>query len=200
MEITSAKFIKSSPDYLHCPPADKPEFAFTGRSNVGKSTLINYITGRNKLAKTSSTPGKTQLINHFLIDGTWYLVDLPGYGYAKVSKKKRMQFQKFVQDYILFRQNLLSLFLVIDSRHEPLKNDLEFMEWLGVNSIPFAILFTKADKLNKEQLNKNIEDYKETLHQTWELLPPIFVTSAVSKTGKEEIVKYINDVNMQLKD
>lgn len=200
MEITSAKFIKSSPDYLHCPPGDKPEFAFTGRSNVGKSSLINYITGRIKLAKTSSTPGKTQLINHFLIDGSWYLVDLPGYGYARVSKKQRMQFRKFVQDYILFRQNLLSLFLLIDSRHEPLKNDLEFMEWLGVNSIPFAILFTKADKIKKEQLIQNIEAYKNTLYQTWESLPPVFVTSAVSKTGREEIIRYINDVNKQLKE
>lgn len=165
---------------------------------MGKSTLINYLTGRNKLAKTSSTPGKTQLINHFLLDDKWYLVDLPGYGYAKVSKDKRKQFRKTVQDYVLYRQNLMSLFLLIDSRHKPLQNDLDFMEWLGVSGVPFAIIFTKTDKLNSKDLESKLEHYKKRLLQTWEELPPMFSTSATKKQGRDEIMNYIHKINQSL--
>jgi GTP-binding protein len=195
MQLTTATFIKSSPDYNQCPKGDKPEFAFTGRSNVGKSSLINYLTGRKKLAKTSSTPGKTRLINHFLINKSWYLVDLPGYGYAKVSKGQRQKFRQSVQEYILYRQNLLSLFVLIDSRHKPLKNDLDFMEWLGENAIPFAIVFTKTDKLNEEQQSSNLDIYKNELLKSWQELPPVFMTSAMLKSGGKEIIDYIQSIN-----
>lgn len=195
MQLTTATFIKSSPDYNQCPTGDKPEFAFTGRSNVGKSSLINYLTGRKKLAKTSATPGKTRLINHFLINKSWYLVDLPGYGYAKISKGQRQKFRQSVQEYILYRQNLLSLFVLIDIRHKPLKNDLDFMEWLGENAIPFAIVFTKADKLNEDQKSSNMDFYKNELLKSWQELPPVFMTSAVLKSGGKAIIDYINSIN-----
>ncbi len=197
MQVSTATFIKSSADYNQCPKGDKPEFAFTGRSNVGKSSLINYITNRKKLAKTSGTPGKTRLINHFLVNKSWYLVDLPGYGYAKVSKGQRQKFRKSVQDYILYRQNLLSLFVLIDVRHKPLKNDLEFMEWLGENAIPFALVFTKTDKLNEKQQSRNMDVYNNELLKSWQELPPIFRTSAMLKTGGEKIIDYIHSINRQ---
>ncbi len=172
-----------------------PEYAFIGRSNVGKSSLINMLVNNNKLAKTSGKPGKTQLINHFIINDNWYLVDLPGYGYAKVSKKDRRVWSGFIKDYIMKRENLMNLFVLIDSRHEPQKNDLEFMENLGINGIPFAMIFTKIDKLSQTQLKKNIENYKKKMLETWEFLPPVFLSSANDKRGKEDILNFIEDTN-----
>lgn len=198
MHIKSATFIKSSSRYQDGPGSDKPEYAFTGRSNVGKSSLINMLTGRNKLAKTSSTPGKTKLINHFLINEQWYLVDLPGYGYAKVSKGERKMFRSIVENYLLYRENLALLFLLIDVRHKPLSNDLAFIEWLGVNGVPFALVFTKTDKLNSFQRMNNIEKYKIELFKTWEELPATFITSSVTNEGRDEILDYINQTNKQV--
>ncbi len=193
MKIRIATFLKSSKEYTQCPPADKAEFAFIGRSNVGKSSLINTLCNQHDLAKTSSKPGKTQLINHFLINNEWYLVDLPGYGYASVSKEQRQDFEKMIAGYITLRKNLICLFVLIDSRLAPQKIDLEFMEWLGENQISFSIIFTKADKLTKTELKTNIAVYKEQLLQSWEELPPSFITSVVSKMGKEEVLKYIEE-------
>ncbi len=193
MKIKTAEFIKSSKEHEQCPPADKPEFAFIGRSNVGKSSLINMLCGQNDLAKTSSTPGKTQLINHFIINKEWYLVDLPGYGYANVPKDIRKEFEKMIAGYITLRKNLINLFVLIDCRHAPQKIDIEFMEWLGENQIPFSMIFTKADKLTKAELKTSVENYKNQLLQTWEELPPVFVTSVASKIGKEEILTYIEE-------
>ncbi|MBN2682469.1 MAG: YihA family ribosome biogenesis GTP-binding protein [Bacteroidales bacterium] len=198
MIIKSAKFVISNTDLKKCPTPNKHEYAFIGRSNVGKSSLINMITNRKKLAKTSATPGKTQLINHFIINNEWYLVDLPGYGYAKVSKEKRNKWQGFITDYLLKRENLFLTFVLIDSRLEPQKIDLEFMEWLGVNQIAFCIIFTKADKLTSSKLESNIENYKTELLKTWEELPVYFISSAETGLGKDNILNYIEETNKLL--
>lgn len=196
--IKSARFVISNSDVRKCPDDNKPEYAFIGRSNVGKSSLINALTGQRKLAMTSATPGKTLLINHFLVNDEWYLVDLPGYGYAKRSKSQTEQLQKIISSYVLGREQMTLLFVLIDSRHEPQKIDLEFIEWLGENGVPFAIIFTKADKLTKSALSANIEAYKRRLLEEWEELPPVFVTSSESKLGRDEVLQYINDVNQTL--
>ena len=193
MEITQAEFISSHANIEKCPPPDKPEFAFIGRSNVGKSSLINMLTNRRSLAKTSVKPGKTQTINHFLINESWYLVDLPGYGYASVSKDKRYAFGKMIEQYILRRKTLFCLFILIDARLEPQKIDLEFTEWCGSKEIPLGILFTKADKLKKNELNKNIAIYHQTLRRRWDELPFTVVTSAIEKTGREEVLSFIEN-------
>ena len=199
MKIKTAEFVVSNTDVSKCPKERLPEYAFIGRSNVGKSSLINMLTGNQKLAKTSGKPGKTQLINHFKINDNWFLVDLPGYGYAQVSKKKRAGFQKFIKDYFLKREQLTCTFVLIDSRHTPQKIDLEFMEFLGENGVPFGIIFTKADKLKQSELNKNIKNYKKTLLSTiWEEMPPYFITSSVSKKGQEETLEFIEGINEQL--
>lgn len=194
MEIKTARFIMSNSDVSKCPAPDKPEYAFIGRSNVGKSSLINMLTNHKKLAKTSSRPGKTQLINHFLINDEWYLVDLPGYGYAKVSKTQKNKFQAYIVDYIKKRENLYCLFVLVDSRHEPQKIDMEFITWLGENNIPFAIIFTKADKLGKNQVAKNIAYYKRQLKKQWEELPNLFITSSQTSLGKEDILSFIDNI------
>ncbi|MDR0333352.1 MAG: ribosome biogenesis GTP-binding protein YihA/YsxC [Dysgonamonadaceae bacterium] len=195
MIIKSAEFIISNTDWQKCPQDGKPEYAFIGRSNVGKSSLINMLTNQKGLAKTSGTPGKTLLINHFLINNEWYLVDLPGYGYARRGKEGREKLRIIIEDYILEREAMTSLFVLIDSRHEPQKIDLEFMEWLGENDVPFAIVFTKADKLGAGRLGQNISGYKAKLLETWEELPPIFVTSSEKGQGKEELLGYIEEIN-----
>lgn len=195
MQITSAKFEISNSAVEKCPATDRHEYAFIGRSNVGKSSLINMLTGKRKLAMTSSTPGKTTLINHFLINGGWYIVDLPGYGYAQRSKTDREKLKKIIDGYILGRPQMTSLFVLVDSRHEPQKIDMEFMEWLGENGVPFAIVFTKVDKLSKGAAEKNIEAYKRKLLEQWEELPPIFVTSSESGQGREELLDYIEKLN-----
>lgn len=195
MQIKENRFLISSPDVLKCPPPNKPEYAFIGRSNVGKSSLINMLVRKKKLAKISSTPGKTQLINHFIINENWYLVDLPGYGYAKVSKTKRQAWGKLINDYILNRENLMSLFLLIDSRLPPQKNDLSFIDFLGSNSIPFVILFTKTDKIKPKQIDLNLNNYKDHLKQTWEIIPTFIASSIVNKTGRKEILDFISETN-----
>lgn len=199
MEIKSADFIASYTSYKDCPKDDKPEYAFVGRSNVGKSSLINMLVERKKLAKTSQSPGKTQLINHFIINDNWYLVDLPGYGFAKVSKSMRKDFNKLIKDYCEFRQNLMCLFVLIDSRHKPQKNDLEFMEWLGEKQVPFSMIFTKADKLSSSALNKNMQVYKKEMLKTWESFPDIFITSSEQRLGKAQILDFIESINDSVK-
>ncbi|MFV0554929.1 MAG: ribosome biogenesis GTP-binding protein YihA/YsxC, partial [Mangrovibacterium sp.] len=194
VEIKTAKFTMSNSSVDKCPEPNRPEFAFIGRSNVGKSSLINMLTNHKGLAKTSSRPGKTQLINHFLINDHWYLVDLPGYGYAKVSKAAKDKFQNYITDYIIKRQNLYCLFVLIDVRHEPQKIDMEFMEWCGEKGVAFSIIFTKADKLGINQLQNNIEHYREKMLETWAELPDMFVTSSEHQLGKEEVLEYINAV------
>ncbi len=195
MEINSAEFVISQTDWQKCPEPKIPEYAFIGRSNVGKSSLINMLTQRNKLAKISSTPGKTQTINHFIINNEWYLVDLPGYGYARVSKKDRNKFMGMSYNYLQHRPNLEAVFVLVDSRHEPQKIDLEFMQWLGKKQIPFAIIFTKSDKLGSSTLHKNLLKYKKKLLQTWEYLPELFVSSSETGLGKQEILGLISQVN-----
>lgn len=195
MEIKTAAFVISNTDYKKCPTPNMPEYAFIGRSNVGKSSLINMLTNFSKLAKISGRPGKTQLINHFKINDNWYLVDLPGYGYAKVSKKNRSMWQVFIQEYLLNRENLYCLFILVDSRLEPQKIDLEFINWVGEKEIPFAIVFTKADKLSKNQLESNVAAYKKELLKVWEVLPTNFVTSATLKMGRPEILTFIDEIN-----
>ncbi len=195
MVIKTADFIKSSGKWQECPEPNKPEYAFIGRSNVGKSSLINAMMNRKDLAKTSQTPGKTQLINHFLVNENWFLTDLPGYGYAKVSKVQRKDFEKLITNYILNRKNLVNLFVLVDARHSPQKIDLEFIEWCGENGVPFSIVFTKADKLKPNAAVKNVENYKEELLKTWEDLPEIYVTSAEKKEGTEEILHFIQKTN-----
>lgn len=195
MLIKSAEFIISNIDYRKCPQDGKPEYAFIGRSNVGKSSLINMLTNRKGLAMTSSTPGKTMLINHFLINGKWYLVDLPGYGYARRGKEDRDRLRQMIEDYVLERETLTSLFVLVDSRHEPQKIDLEFMKWLGENGVPFGIIFTKGDKLGPARLRQNVDAYKRKLLETWEELPPVFVTSSEKKSGREELLHYIEEIN-----
>lgn len=198
MIIKEAKYIKSSAKLNQCPPPDYPEYAFTGRSNVGKSSLINMLTGRKKLAKISTTPGKTRTINHFLINESWYLVDLPGYGYAKSSKDIKKQWNKTTLNYILKRENLICLFVLLDSRHPPQKNDVLFMEFLGHNKIPFVMVFTKTDKLSENELKKNTINYKKELLLHWEFLPDIFKTSVRKKMGKNEILDFIKKNNRYL--
>ncbi|RUA23620.1 MAG: YihA family ribosome biogenesis GTP-binding protein [Bacteroidetes bacterium] len=196
MKITSAKFVKSSPDFRKCPEPNKPEYAFIGRSNVGKSSLINAITNHKKLAKTSGTPGKTQLINHFEINDWWYLVDLPGYGFAKISKTMRAKWEKMIMDYLYQRPNLMTTFILIDSRLEPQKLDKELIEWFGSNQLPFTLVFTKSDKLTKKRLGDSLQVYKNYLKQQWEELPPMIVSSAVQKLGVDEILDVIEESNM----
>lgn len=195
MKIHSAEFLMSNTRLNACPPANKAEYAFIGRSNVGKSSLINALCRKKGLAKTSSTPGKTQLINHFMVDNNWYLVDLPGYGYAKVSKAQRAKFQRMIDGYLLNRENLMCTFVLIDARHAPQKVDLEFINWMGMSGLPFAIVFTKADKLKPKALIENIKNYKNELLQHWEELPPSFVTSAEKKEGIQEVADYIGEMN-----
>ena len=195
MQIKENRFLTSSPNFKKCPAPDKPEYAFIGRSNVGKSSLINMIVGKKKLAKISSTPGKTQLINHFIINESWYLVDLPGYGYAKIAKTKRQEWKKLINDYILNRENLMCLFLLIDSRLPPQKNDLSFIDFLGSNSIPFLILFTKTDKIKPKQIELNLDAYKEELKKTWETVPEFVLSSTINKNGRVEILNFIGETN-----
>ena len=199
MDIKIAEFSLSAPMVSMCPKDTKPEYAFIGRSNVGKSSLINMLTNNKKLAKTSSTPGKTLLINHFIINKEWYLVDLPGYGYAKRSKKEVDKLDQMIRGYILQREQLVNVFVLVDIRLEPQKIDLEFIEWLGLSSIPFAIVFTKADKLTANKANQSVEAYKNKLLETWEELPPMFLTSAEKKQGRDEVLDYIDRINRELK-
>lgn len=194
MDIKSSEFVISNTDVRKCPEGSAPEFAFIGRSNVGKSSLINMLTNHKGLAKTSSTPGKTLLINHFLINNSWYLVDLPGYGYAQRSKTTREQLRKMINSYVLNREQMYNLFLLVDCRHEPQDIDLEFIRFLGANGIPFSIIFTKADKLSKGALASNVENYKKKLLEEWDELPPVFVSSASDKLGRDEILNYISDI------
>lgn len=192
MEIKSAKFICSSTNLSQIPEDALPEFAFIGRSNVGKSSLINMLTQQSGLAKVSGTPGKTKLINHFLINDRWYLVDLPGYGYAQVSKREREQFRSMIKKYITQSENMHFLFVLVDSRHNPQKNDLDFINMLGEEGIPFGVVFTKSDKISQRDISKNINQYKNTLHKTWTELPPLFVTSSEKRKGREEIMEFIS--------
>lgn len=200
MKIKQAKFVISNTDIEKCPKERVPEYAFIGRSNVGKSSLINMLTERKSLAKTSGKPGKTQLINHFKINQEWFLVDLPGYGYAKVSKKDRSIFAKFIYEYLEKRENLICTFVLVDSRHEPQKIDMQFMEWLGRKGIPFVIVFTKMDKLSSSQLNKNLSKYKTEMLKTWEEVPQSFMSSSESGLGRLEILKFIERTNELVKD
>jgi len=195
MQIKSAEFIMSNSDVAKCPTNPLPEYAFIGRSNVGKSSLINMLMLRKNLAKTSGRPGKTQLINHFLINKNWHLVDLPGYGYARVSKSAKKVFQKFITDYFVKREQLLCAFVLVDVRHEPQKIDLEFMEWMGEHQIPFCIVFTKADKVKPMALKRNVEVYKTKLLETWEEVPQYFVTSSSNSLGRDELLQYIDELN-----
>ncbi|MGB5243097.1 MAG: ribosome biogenesis GTP-binding protein YihA/YsxC [Lutimonas sp.] len=198
MTINQAEFVISNTDVNKCPKELLPEYAFIGRSNVGKSSLINMLTDQKSLAKTSGKPGKTQLINHFLINKSWFLVDLPGYGYAKVSKNKRDTFQKFIADYFMKRQQLVCTFVLVDVRHEPQNIDLDFFTFLGSNQIPFCIVFTKADKLGGTTLKKNLVSYEKKVLEQWETMPTYFITSATNKMGKEEILTFIDEVNNSL--
>ncbi len=198
MHIKQAEFVKSSSELKQCPTDKKQEYAFIGRSNVGKSSLINMLVNNSKLAKISGRPGKTQLINHFLINETWYLVDLPGYGYAKVSKKSREKFGVLISDYVEKREELTNLFVLIDSRLEPQAIDLEFMEFLGVKGIPFSMVFTKIDKLTGNQINKNIKAYRKKMLEQWEEVPMHFATSAEIGTGRDELLGYIATINKQM--
>ena len=199
MEIKSAEFVISNTDVKKCPAGNFPEYAFIGRSNVGKSSLINMLTGKKGLAMTSQKPGKTLLINHFIINNNWFLVDLPGYGFAQRGKEGRQNIQRIIEDYILEREQLTNLFVLIDCRHEAQKIDLEFMEWLGENGVPFSIIFTKIDKISKGRLKENLKAYQEKLLETWEELPPILLSSSEKKDGREEILDYIDTINKSLK-
>ena len=200
MVIKTAEFVKSSGKWQDCPEPNLLEYAFIGRSNVGKSSLINAMLNHKDLAKTSQTPGKTQLINHFIINESWYLTDLPGYGYARVSKSMRRDFEKIITNYILNRKNLVNLFVLVDVRHTPQKIDIEFIEWCGENGVPFSIVFTKSDKLKPNTIITNVEDYKTELLKTWEDLPEIYVTSAEKKLGGDEILKFISTTNQFLSE
>ena len=197
MKIKSAEFIISNQEVAKCPKDNFPEYAFIGRSNVGKSSLINMLTERKSLAKTSGRPGKTQLINHFLINKNWFLVDLPGYGYARVSKSSKKVFQKFITNYFAKREQLVLAFVLVDIRHKPQPIDLEFMEWMGQNQIPFSIIFTKADKLKPKAIDNHIEDYKAIMLETWEDMPSYFITSSSKSIGKDDLLNYIEVVNEQ---
>ncbi|MEA5402216.1 ribosome biogenesis GTP-binding protein YihA/YsxC [Arcicella sp. DC2W] len=199
MKVSEAIFLQSNTEYEKCPKPDKPEYAFIGRSNVGKSSLINTIVQKKGLAKTSQTPGKTQLINHFLIDQKWYLVDLPGYGYAKISKTERDKFESMIHNYLSNRENLLYTFVLVDIRHEPQKIDMEFINRLGEEGIPFCLVFTKADKLSKTAADRNVALYQEKLLETWEEMPQFFVSSSVNGSGREEILRTISELNAEFK-
>ena len=199
MLVKSASFVISNSQISRCPKSKLPEYAFIGRSNVGKSSLINALCNKKNLAKTSSRPGKTQLINHFLINENWHLVDLPGFGYARVSKTRKNTFQKFITNYFKDRIQLVTAFLLIDIRHEPQPIDLNFIQWLGKNSIPFSIIFTKADKLKTETIERNIAKYSGKLLETWETLPPRFITSSANRSGVEDVLTYIDSLNQKLK-
>ncbi len=200
MEIKSAEFVISNTNVKKCPEGNKPEYAFIGRSNVGKSSLINMLTAKKGLAMTSQKPGKTMLINHFIINDEWYLVDLPGYGFAQRGKEGRENIRKIIESYILMREQLTCLFVLLDCRHSPQKIDLEFMEWLGENGIPFAIIFTKTDKISKGRLADNTEVYKKKLLETWEELPPILFSSSEKKEGRDEILDFIDNINQSVKE
>lgn len=198
MQITSAEFLVSNSSVSKCPKERLPEYALIGRSNVGKSSLINMLMQRKNLAKTSGRPGKTQLINHFLINKSWFLVDLPGYGYARVSKSSKKTFQRYITEYFLQRQQLVLAFVLIDCRHEPQPIDLEFMQWLGEHAVPFQIIFTKADKLKPAALKRNLLNYKEKMLETWTEMPRYFISSSANQTGREEILSYIESLNAEL--
>jgi GTP-binding protein len=200
MKIKEANFVISNTEVDKCPAPSKPEYAFIGRSNVGKSSLINMLTGFSKLAKTSGKPGKTQLINHFEINQDWYLVDLPGYGYAKTSKENRFKWTQFIQEYLVDRENLMNTFVLLDSRLPPQKIDLEFMNWCGHHEIPFSMVFTKIDKLSSTALQKNLAVYRKEMLKIWEELPPVFTTSATSKFGQEKLLNYIDQINRAAKE
>ena len=198
MNIAHAEFVMSNTRVEQCPKSKLPEYAFIGRSNVGKSSLINMLCNRKKLAKTSSRPGKTQLINHFLINKQWHLVDLPGYGYARVSKTQKKTFQKFITNYFIKRKELISAFLLIDFRHKPQNLDLEFMSWLGENFIPFSIIFTKSDKLKEKEIKGNTTKYLKRLEEDWEEVPKYFITSSEKRIGKDELLNYIDEINQSI--
>jgi GTP-binding protein len=200
MDIHSPVYVISSPEYTQCPKPDRPEYAFIGRSNVGKSSLINMICNNDKLAKTSGTPGKTQLINHFNIDNQWYIVDLPGYGFAKVSLASRKKWEKMIEDYLRKRENLVTVFILIDSRHSPQKNDLEFVNKLGEWQIPFCLVFTKADKENQRTVSKNVKDFLDKMRSTWQFLPQHFVTSTIKKMGRDKILNLIEEMNKEFEN
>lgn len=195
MKIAHAEFIGSFTHYQQCPKARLPEYAFIGRSNVGKSSLINMLTGRSKLAKTSGTPGKTQTINYFLVNQDWHLVDLPGYGWAKASKTARQSWNSMIEEYLLHREQLISLFVLIDSRLPPQKNDMEFIEWVGKKQIPFSLVFTKADKQPINKTQQSVAAFQQEMLKSWAAMPPVFVSSAVDRSGREEILQYIEGVN-----
>lgn len=195
MKIKTAEFVISNSDVAKCPTGNLPEYAFIGRSNVGKSSLINMLTGRNGLAKTSATPGKTLLINHFLVNNEWYIVDLPGYGYASRGKEIREQLARMIKSYIMKREQMVNLFVLVDSRHKPQKIDLEFITWLGENGVPFSLVYTKLDKLGNQAGLRNVEEYKQALTEQWEELPPVFVTSSVDGRGRDELLDYIEQIN-----
>lgn len=199
MVIKDVEFVMSNSDVRKCPKPDRPEFAFIGRSNVGKSSLINMLMGRKNLAKTSSTPGKTQLINHFLVNESWYLVDLPGYGYAKVPEKQKVKFEKMINDYLLQRENLVTVFVLVDIRHSPQQIDLEFMEWLGMSQIPFTMVFTKLDKLKRGEIEPMLKKYRNKMLETWDELPIHVLTSAEKHEGKEALLEYIDTLNTDFK-
>ena len=200
MEIHSSVYVISSPDHTQSPKPDRPEYAFIGRSNVGKSSLINMICNNEKLAKTSGTPGKTQLINHFSINNEWYIVDLPGYGFAKVSQSQRKKWEKMIEDYLRKRETLMTVFILIDSRHSPQKLDLEFVNKLGEWQIPFCLVFTKADKENQRTVSKNVKDFLEKMRVTWQFLPQHFVTSTVKKMGRDKILQMIGEMNKEFEN
>jgi GTP-binding protein len=199
MTIKDVEFVMSNSDMRKCPKPDRPEYAFIGRSNVGKSSLINMVMNKKNLAKTSSTPGKTQLINHFVVNESWYLVDLPGYGYAKVPKAQKVKFERIISDYILQRENLVCVFVLIDLRHTPQQIDLEFMEWLGLSSIPFTMVFTKLDKLKQSEIQPKLKKYREKMLEKWDELPIQVITSAEKKKGREELLDYIDNFNTDFK-
>lgn len=200
MEIHSSVYVVSSPDYTKCPQPDRPEYAFIGRSNVGKSSLINMLVNNDKLAKTSGTPGKTQLINHFNIDDEWYIVDLPGYGFAKVSQSQRKKWEKMIEDYLRKRENLVSVFVLIDSRHNPQKLDLEFVDKLRQWQVPFCLVFTKADKESQRVVSMNVKAFLEKMRQTWQFLPQHFVTSVIKKMGRDKILQLIGEMNKEFEN
>jgi GTP-binding protein len=199
MTIKSATYLISSPDYTKCPKPDKPEYAFIGRSNVGKSSLINMLCDNHKLAKTSASPGKTQLINHFIVNDEWYLVDLPGYGFAKVSQSSRRRWEQMIENYLRKRENLTNVFVLIDSRHTPQKIDLDFINQLGKWEVPFTLIFTKADKSTQKEVAANVKAFLDAMRKTWQFLPPHFVTSALKKSGRKEILAFITDCNEKLR-
>lgn len=200
MIIRSSVYVISSPDYTKCPKPDRPEYAFIGRSNVGKSSLINMLAGSDKLAKTSGTPGKTQLINHFSINEEWYIVDLPGYGFAKVSQGQRQKWEKMIEDYLRRRENLVTVFVLIDSRHTPQKIDLEFVNKLGKWQVPFCLVFTKADKENQRTVSLHVKDFLEKMRESWQFLPQHFVTSTVKKMGRDKILRLIEEMNGEFEE